>query len=198
MAKKNSKQTTLRNKWLLIGVVFVILFVIFYTALPKQTITPTQTTNNSSSETAGWKTFQENSYLFKYPNGFYVNDYGSPKSVTVLNYQQTDGGTLQKGDYSMVVQESQDQAYSVDSLNPMLAQNDQTQSIKVDGQSIMKTNGFDVIYKEISYKDPLGNSYSLPEAYILDGKGRVVLITGLDNTRPDLFKEFVSTFKFTK
>ena len=69
MAKKNSKQTSFRRKWLIIVVTFFVLFAIFYAALPKQTIAPSQTTNNSSAETAGWKTYvdSENVFSIKYP-----------------------------------------------------------------------------------------------------------------------------------
>lgn len=68
MAKKKSK-SNLKSKWLFIVGAFVVLFVIFYSALPKQTIAPTRTTNNSSSETANWKTYTSSfdSFTIKYP-----------------------------------------------------------------------------------------------------------------------------------
>lgn len=70
MAKKNSKRTNPHNKWLFIAGAFVTLFVIFYPALPKQTITPTQTTTSTSNPaTANWKTYSNLKYglSIKYP-----------------------------------------------------------------------------------------------------------------------------------
>lgn len=43
MARKSSKQTSTRNKWIFIVATFVVLFIVFYAALPKHTIAPTQT-----------------------------------------------------------------------------------------------------------------------------------------------------------
>lgn len=79
----------MRKKWLFIAGAFVVLFAIFYAALPKHTIAPTQTANQTTTQTspapdpttADWKTYTNTkfSYSFKYPanskvsNNFYMD-----------------------------------------------------------------------------------------------------------------------------
>ena len=157
--------------------------------------------STNSTNSANWKTYKNSAYSYsiKYPSDFYVAD-GIPTSIQILNYQRQEGGTIDspKGDFSIAIEQSKDQASTIESLLGELTQRDKTNGVQVTKHSQMKINNLDVLYRELTAKVYSSNTYNIPQAYILDGNGRTILINGSDDNRLDLFKEFISTFKFTQ
>lgn len=78
MVKRKSKQTSLRNKWLFIAATFAVLFIIFYAALPKHIIAPTQTSNSTatSADISTWKEYANSTAGFSlmYPSNWDVKE----------------------------------------------------------------------------------------------------------------------------
>lgn len=78
MVKRKSKQTSLRNKWLFIAGAFVVLFIIFYAALPKHIIAPTQTSTSTatSADISTWKEYTNSTAGFSlmYPSNWDVKE----------------------------------------------------------------------------------------------------------------------------
>lgn len=203
MASK--KKDSNRNRWLLIFAVFIVLFLVAYHLLPTKTLAPTTANQTTTSETANWKTHEFNNYAFRYPDGYHVEDSTSldnnsniVKSTMILNFQRSEGAQMSDADYYVGINESKDSAYVTDSLISVLAQNAKEQNNTIGSQKVMKVNGFDAVYQEVSYSDPLGNKYSYPVAYVLDGKGRVVYLSGANMDHNELFNQILSTFKFTQ
>lgn len=220
MAKKKLKQINPRNKWIFIIGAFIVLFVIFFTTLPKSILAPTQIATPPNN----WKAYEnkEFGFSFKYPQNWQVKKYCMPSSntanpctkyVLVQSYPYGEPGqTLPLDANGLMVRffpyNNPEKLSTKDFI-------ESPKGLNHDGDPLMKWPienekiGPNIFIKEITNKDDAAHT---PSYYIQDSSNTVYVIDGSITAKNyeyekippteykayiNTFNQILSTFKFT-
>lgn len=181
--------------FILIGVLVVTGFIGGAYYVGRQAI-PKPTTLPAPDETANWKTYKTSSSLFKYPNGWSVEDLEGSKDTSQENYITFEQGKDINGH---LVIHRKDYKYNPDSkgerditVDEWMRWNRFIRDDLPDQTCIQKTYGILSGY-ECSLSPYGGKSFE----FISKTEQRFIEFSTAGETNTKIFQQILSTFKFT-
>lgn len=195
VAKKNSK-TNLKSKWLFIVGAFVVLFVIFYAALPKQTLAPNQTTQTAiptpGPATADWKTYSNTTYNFsiKYPSDWTASEVLSGPVAPAVSFRNNQPFS---GEITLYIEDNPQKLSSEEFVEKEAFKNDLPEWENIEKpHEIIQVDGRNAVWFDLITG---GSGDFQPVVYLTYGD-KVFYFQG--RVEKDIFNQILSTFKFTK